>query len=135
VAEFDMIDATAWAAMLLGAFSLAAAIGALRKPGQWQTMVREIEQSPALQLLCGMVELIFGAAVYLANPWIPADILTCIMKAIGGIMMIEALVVLAFSDLYFLFWLRNLAHMQRAWVVVTLVFGLALTVAGLMRLA
>ena len=98
MAEFDMIDATAWAAMLLGAFSLA-------------------------------------AAIYLANPWIPADILTCIMKAIGGIMMIEALVVLAFSDLYFHFWLRNLAHMQRAWVVVTLVFGLALTVAGLMRLA
>ncbi|MCW2414500.1 hypothetical protein [Sphingobium sp. B8D3D] len=134
MAEFDMIDATAWAAMLLGAFTLAAAIGALRKPGLWQTMVKEIEQSPALQLLCGLVELILGAAVYLANPWIPADILTCIMKAIGGIMMIEALVVLAFSDLYFHFWLRNLANMQRIWVALTLACGLALTVAGLMRL-
>ncbi|BAK65042.1 hypothetical protein SLG_03670 [Sphingobium sp. SYK-6] len=135
MAEFDMIDATAWAAMLLGAFTLAAAIGALRKPGLWQAMVREIEQSPALQLLCGLVELMLGAAVYLANPWIPADILTCIMKTLGGIMIAEALVVLAFSDLYFHFWLRNLAHMQRTWVILTFVFGLALTVAGLARLA
>nr|WP_260394992.1 hypothetical protein [Sphingobium lignivorans] len=121
--------------MLLGAFTLAAAIGALRKPGLWQAMVREIEQSPALQLLCGLVELMLGAAIYLANPWIPADILTCIMKTLGGIMIVEALVVLAFSDLYFHFWLRNLAHMQRTWVILTLVFGLALTVAGLARLA
>jgi hypothetical protein len=134
VAEFDMIDATAWAAMLLGVFTLAAAVGALRKPGVWQTMVSEIEQSPALQLLCGLVELLLGAAIYLANPWVPADILTCIMKAIGGLMMIEALIVVAFSDLYFHFWLRNLAHMHRAWVTVTLICGLALTTAGLARL-
>lgn len=135
MAEFDMIDVTAWSAMLLGVFTLAAAVGALRKPGVWQAMVAEIEASPALQLLCGLVELILGAAFYLANPWIPADILTCIMKAIGALMMIEALIVLAFSDLYFHFWLRNLAHFHRAWIMITIACGLGLTLAGLARLS
>lgn len=134
MAEFDMIDVTAWTAMLLGVFTLAAAVGALRKPGVWQAMVREIEASPALQLLCGLVELLLGAAIYLANPWIPADILTCIMKTIGALMMIEALIVLAFSDLYFHFWLRNLAHLHWVWVMITLACGIALTLAGLARL-
>lgn len=135
MAEIDLIDTTAWSAMLLGGFTLFAAIGALRKPGVWQTMVSEIEKSPALQLLCGLVELMLGTGIYLANPWIPADILTCVVKTLGGIMMIEALVVTGFSDIYFQFWLRNLAHMHRVWAMATFAGGLALSVAGLLRLS
>ncbi len=134
MAEIDLIDVTAWSAMVLGSFTLFAAIGALRNPGVWQKMVAEIEGSPALQLLCGLVELMLGVGIYLANPWIPTDILTCVVKTLGGLMIIEALAVTAFSDIYFHFWLRNLAHMHRAWAIVTLVGGLALTVAGLTRL-
>ncbi|MBN8817293.1 MAG: hypothetical protein J0I80_01080 [Sphingomonas sp.] len=132
--EFDLIDATAWSAMLLGGFTLFAAIGALRKPGVWQTMVQEVEASPTLQLLCGLVELMLGTGIYLANPWLPADILTCIVKALGGLMMIEALAVTGFSDIYFHFWLRNLASMHRIWAIATLIGGLGLTVAGFTRL-
>jgi uncharacterized protein YjeT (DUF2065 family) len=134
MAEFDMIDATAWSAMLLGVFALFAAIGALRTPGIWRTMVAEIERSPALQLVSGLIELMLGVVIYLANPWIAADPLTCVMKTIGVVMGAEALAVIGFSDLYFHFWLRNLVHMQRAWVIVTLLGGLALTIAGFLRL-
>ena len=129
----DMIDATTWSALFLGLFSVAAALGALRKPGVWKTMVEEIERSPALQLLSGLLELALGIAIYLANPWIPSDLLTCVMKTVGAVMVFEALAVIAFSDIYFHFWLRNLAHMMRGWVIVTLVLGLALTVAALLR--
>lgn len=129
------IDPTAWTAILLGLFSLAAAAGALRQPGLWQKMIEEIEKSPALQLLAGLVELVAGAILYLANPWDPGDLLTCVMKAIGGFMMIEALAVTAMSDLYFHFWLRSMSHFQRGWAILTGLMGLALSVAATIRLA
>ena len=72
----EAIDLTKWSALLLGLFMLFAAIGALRKPGIWQTMINEIEKSPALQLISGLAELTIGTLIYLANPWMPQDILS-----------------------------------------------------------
>jgi uncharacterized protein YjeT (DUF2065 family) len=126
-------DPTAWSAALLGLFAVFAAIGALRQPGIWRTMIEEIEKSPALQLVSGFIELFVGAAIYLMNPWIAADVLTCIMKTLGGLMMIEALVVMGFSDIYFQLWLKNLSAMHRGWAIVTLVIGAALALGGFAR--
>ena len=126
-------DVTGWTALLVGLFTLAAAIGAFRKPGVWQKMVKEIETSPALQLVSAFLELVVGTAIYLLNPWVPEDILTCVMKTIGALMVFEALAVMAFSDLYFHFWLRNLAHLNRMWVTVSALAGLALTAGALAR--
>ncbi|MDD3798677.1 MAG: hypothetical protein PHE36_05810 [Novosphingobium sp.] len=131
----ETFDPTTWSATLLGFFTLFAAIGALRKPGVWQTLVNEIEKSPALQLLSGGLEMLVGAVIYLANQWYPSDLLGCVVKALGGLMMLEALAVLGFSDIYFQFWLRNLSFMHRGWAIVTFVCGLGLTVAGLYRFA
>lgn len=127
------IDPVAWSATLLGLFGMAVAVGALRQPGMWAQMVEEIEKSPALQLLCGFVELFVGAAIYLLNPWDPADLLSTLMKALGGLMMAEALVVMAIPDLYFQMWLKNLAAMRRGWPLVTLVIGAGIAAAGMMR--
>ncbi|MCP5397007.1 MAG: hypothetical protein H6918_09825 [Sphingomonadaceae bacterium] len=130
----DTFDATGWTATLLGLFGLAAAIGALRQPGTWQTMIGEIEKSPALQLVSGFIELFVGAAIYLTNPWAgQTDLLATVMKAIGGLMMAEALMVMAFSDIYFQMWLKNLAAVHRGWAWVTLLAGAGLAVAGMMR--
>ncbi|QYJ07836.1 hypothetical protein [Qipengyuania flava] len=131
----DPFDPTAWSASLLGLFGIAVAIGALRRPGLWRQMVDEIDASPALQLLCGFCELAIGAAVYLMNPWASGDVLAMIMKALGGLMMAEALVVMALSDLYFHVWLKNLAASHRLWPIVTMAASLALAGAGLARLA
>lgn len=128
-------DPTAWVAMLLGLTALFAGIGALRKPGAWRTMIEEVERSPALQFLCGMMELVIGAVVYLANPWLPSDILACVLKAMGGLMMVEALAILGFVDIYTQFWLRSLTHMHRGWALSTVALGLVLTVGGAARLA
>lgn len=128
------VDPVAWSATLLGLFGISVAIGALRRPGVWAKMVEEIENSPALQLLSGFAELFVGAAIYLLNPWDPNDLLSTFMKILGGLMMAEALVVMAISDIYFQTWLKNLAAMRRGWPVVTLVIGAALAGAGMMRL-
>lgn len=127
------IDLTSWSALLLGLFGLFAALGALRKPNHWLTLVTEIERSPALQMLCGGLELVTGILVYLANPWVPADLLSCVMKGLGGLMMLEALMVLGFSDIYFHFWLKNLAFQQRVWAWFSVLFGLGMVIAGAMR--
>lgn len=129
----DTFDPTAWSAALLGLFAVAASIGALRQPGTWRTLIEEVDKSPALQLTSGFIELFVGAAIYLVNPWDASDILTCVMKALGGLMMIEALVVMAFSDLYFQLWLKNLAAMHRAWAVITLLIGGVVMLAGFGR--
>jgi hypothetical protein len=80
-----------------------------------------------------MIEILTGAVVYLANPWLPDDILTCIMKAVGGFMIAEGLMILAFCDLYIHMWLKNLGHLDRRWAAVTMAWGLALTVPAMLR--
>ena len=129
----EYYDATAWSATLLGLYTLFAGIGALRNPSTWQTMIQEVNKSPALQLVSGLLELVVGSLVYLANSWVPADLLACVLKTIGGIMMLEALFVIGFCDIYANFWLRNLTHMYRGWAIFTILMGLALTAAGLAR--
>ena len=56
-----------------------------------------------------------------------------VMKSIGGLMMAEALVVMAISDLYFQTWLKNLAAMRRGWPIITLLIGIAVAAAGILR--
>ena len=127
------IDPTGWTATLTGVFAIFAAIGAFRQPRAWQTMIDELQRSPALQLIAGWMELALGAAIFLLNPWSPPDLLACAMKVIGGFMMAEALAVTAFSDLYFHFWLKSLGGVNRSWVVLTLIFGLVFAMAGIAR--
>ena len=129
----ETFDPTAWSALLVGLYTLFAAIGALRRPEVWRKMLVEVDESASLQLVAGLLELMLGAAIYLANPWIPADVLACVLKSIGGVLMIEALAIIGFSDIYSGFWLRNLSHMHRGWAVFSVLIGLALTGLGLAR--
>ena len=129
------IDVTGWSALLLGLAALFAGIGALRQPGIWKSMVDEIFASPSLQFLSGMLELLTGTLVYLANPWLPADVLACVMKGLGGLMMAEALVILGFCDIYSQLWVKYLAAMHRGWAAFTALFGAGLTIAGGLHLA
>jgi uncharacterized protein YjeT (DUF2065 family) len=129
----DIQDPTAWTSILLGMAALAAGIGALRQPNMWRVMIGEIEASPTLQFVCGMLELLVGTLVYLANPWLPHDVLTCVMKALGGLMMLEALAILAACDIYSQLWLRSLGNFHKGWASITILLGLGLSILGLAR--
>jgi hypothetical protein len=83
-----------------------------------------------LQFVCGMLELVVGSSVYLVNPMSGSDVLASALRILGGFMMAEALVIVAFVDIYSQFWLRNLANMQRGWAIFTLLVGLVLVLAG-----
>ncbi|TYC85064.1 hypothetical protein [Novosphingobium sp. BW1] len=130
----DLALAPAWTAIFLGLFALFAGIGELRQPGHWHKLIGEIVGSPALQMVTGLVELFLGAVIYLANPWASPDWLSSTMSVVGGLMCIEALMVLAFSDVYMAFWLRRFGPLSRLWCTCSIIIGLALIAAGLLQL-
>lgn len=128
----DLTLAPAWTALFLGLFALFAGIGEYRKPGHWQSLIEEIVASPALQLVTGLLELFLGAVVYVLNPWGSHDALASALNVIGGLMCVEALAVVAFSDIYMAFWVRRFGPLSRLWCGCSIALGLALVVvAGL----
>ncbi|GGC31885.1 hypothetical protein GCM10011371_19190 [Novosphingobium marinum] len=129
--EFSL--APAWTAMFLGLFAVASAVGELRVAGHWQKMLDEIGRSPALQMITGLLELFIGAAIYLANPWASPDWLSSAMSVVGGLMIIEALVILAFSDVYTAFWLRRFGPLSKVWVILAIAIGVALIAVSVPR--
>lgn len=126
----DLTLAPAWTALFMGLFALFAGVGELRKPGHWQKLIEEIVASPALQMVTGLVELFLGAVIYLANPWASHDWLSSLMSVIGGLMCLEALAVLAFSDLYLAFWVRRFGPLSKLWTWCSILIGAALIVVG-----
>jgi hypothetical protein len=129
----DLSLMPAWTAMFLGLFAFFAGVGELRQPGQWDKMLREIVASPSLQLLTALIELFLGAVIYLSNPWASVDWLSSLLSVMGGLMVLEALVVLAFSDIYIAFWLRRFGPLSRIWALFSVVFGVALVAVALPR--
>ena len=129
----DLILAPAWTALFLGLFALFAGIGEFRKPGHWHTLIEEIVASPALQMITGLLELFLGVVVYVVNPWGSSDWLTSALSVVGGLMCIEALAVVAFSDIYMAFWVRRFGPLSRLWCGCSIAFGLALVVAAAMH--
>lgn len=125
--------APAWSALFLGLFALFAGLGELRKAGHWEKLLAEIAASPALQMITGLVELALGAVIYVANPWGSADWLASAMSVIGGLMCLEALAILAFSDVYMAFWLRRFGPLSKLWVVISMILGIALIAVALPR--
>ena len=130
----DLTLAPAWTALFLGLFALFAGVGEFRKPGHWQKLIEEIVASPALQMVTGLLELFLGAVVYLANPWASPDWLSSLMSVVGGLMCIEALAVLAFSDVYMAFWVRRFGPLSRLWCCSSIVIGLALIAVALLHM-
>ena len=117
---------TAWILLIIGLYALAASIGELRKPGTWARMMWEIERSKALQFLTGIIVLVLGAAVYLVNPYNPADWASILVTAIGGLMMLEGIAFLAFPD-----WMMRFARLfmgggSKLYAGVSLIIGFAL---------
>lgn len=129
----DLSLAPAWTALFLGVFALFAGIGELRQTGHWRKMLNEMATSPALQLITALLELFLGAAIYIVNPWASADWLSSAMSVLGGLMIVEALIVLAFSDLYMAFWLRRFGPLSRLWAWFSVVLGLVLAAVGIVR--
>ena len=130
----DGIDIPAWIALFIGLYSASAAIGELRHPGGWLGMVAHFERDLGLRFLTGIVCLGLGAAIYLVSPWRPGDWLAVLVTVIGGGMVVEGALILAFGDNFLAFARRLMGAANRLWAGLSLLLGAALIVVALLRL-
>ena len=127
-------DISGWIALFAGLYALAAAAGELRSPNTWWAMLKDLERSPALRFLTGLVTLALGATIYLANPWRPDDWLSIAVSVLGGIAVAEGLAILAAGERFLLFGRALLGRGGRGWAAFAALFGIAAILLGTMRL-
>lgn len=127
-------DISAWIAVFVGLYALAAAVGELRSPNTWWTMLKDFERNPALRFLTGLVLLALGATIYLVNPWRSGDWLAIAVSVTGGLAVAEGLLILAAGERFLLLGRALLGRGGRGWAAFAALFGVAAIVAGVMRL-
>ena len=127
-------DISAWIALFLGLYALAAGLGELRSPNGWWTMLKEFERSPALRFLTGLLVLALGSAIYLTNPWQPGDWLAITVSVISGFAVAEGLLIIAAGERFLHLARALLGRAGRAWAAFAALFGLAAILVALSRL-
>jgi hypothetical protein len=127
-------ELSAWIAFFLGLYSLAAGAGEMRSPGGWSAMIEELERSQGLRFVTGFVCLAVGATVYLASPWRDGDWLAIVANILGGVAVIEGMLILAAGDRFLNLARGMLGKGSTAWAGVAIVFGLAAIIAAFSRI-
>ena len=132
MAETSQISA--WIALFLGLYWLAAGAGELRSPNGWWMMLKEFERSPALRFVTGFVTLVLGAAIYLVAPWRPDDWLSIAVSVIGGLHVAQGLLILAAGERFLHTARAVIGRSGRLWGGLASAVGIALVVVAMMRL-
>lgn len=127
-------DISAWIALFVGFYALAAGTGELRNPNSWWAMLKELERGPALRLVTGLVTLALGAAIYLVNPWVPGDWLSIAVSVVGGIAVAEGLLILAAGERFLHLGRMLLGRGGRVWAGLSALLGIAAVLVALSRL-
>ena len=126
-------DISAWIALFLGIYALAASAGELRSPNTWWTMLKDFERIPALRFVTGFATLALGATIYLVNPWRPEDWLSIAVSVVGGIAVAEGLLILAAGERFLHFGRALLGRGGRAWAGFAALFGIGAILVGMLR--
>jgi len=130
----DADNISGWIIFLVGLYALAAGIGGLRDPENWEKMMWEMERSRALQFFAGLITFVLGAVIYLVSPLNFADWLSILVSVLGGIMMLEGLAWFAFPDKFIGIARLMMGSGSRLWPILACILGLVLGVVGLIRL-
>tara|TARA_B100001057_G_scaffold402687_1_gene414686 strand:- start:441 stop:839 length:399 start_codon:yes stop_codon:yes gene_type:complete len=126
-------DIPAWIALFMGLYALGAAIGELRSPGSWAAMLDGFENNEALRFLTGIVVLALGAAIYLVNPYDPADWLSIAVTVMGAGMVLEGVVILGFGRPFLHFASAMIGTVNRAWALLSAGLGIVLICVAMLR--
>lgn len=119
-------------ALFLGLYYCAAAIGGLSHPGNWARMVEEIDGSPYLQLVGGIIAMLVGFTLIAAvDP--RRGLLELVLFVWGCLAAVKGLVFLMLPG-RMIGWSRPLvARPARGYAVVALAIGLGFLVAAAAR--
>jgi len=112
-----------------GLYLLAVGAGALIAPGRWRAIGAELERSPGLALVAGLLAFALGAVTFGVHHHL-TDPLAIIVTIAGAIGAAEGLLLIAVPDLMIAIGRPFFAH-PRVWAIIVLVLGAALLLAGL----
>jgi len=115
--------------ILIGLYELSAGSAGLTGQIDWRTMLDEFDRSPALTFMTGFVAYVIGAVVVLVH-WIWTDPLAIIVSAVGCIVAVEGLLIMAVPGPLFAFSRRLIAN-QKLISMIAAICGLLLIVLGL----
>ncbi|NCP20140.1 MAG: hypothetical protein GW855_13390 [Erythrobacter sp.] len=124
----------AWIVMFLGIYSFAASMGELRMPGTWKGMMQDLEQSPGMRFIAGVLTLSLGAVIYLVTPWRPEDWLYIAVSALGGLLTVEGILFLAAGERFVTLGKRLIASASEVWAGIAAVLGAGFIFVALSRL-
>ncbi len=127
-------DIPAWIALFVGIYAFAASIGEFTRPGSWAKMLDDFENQPGLRFMSGVFLIGLGAAVYLVSPWNPGDWLAILVTIMGGGMVFEGAMFLAFGEQFTRMSKAMLGSATRVWALFSAAIGIALIVVALGRL-
>ena len=124
---------SAWTAIFIGLYAVAAGCGEWRQAGGWERLLDELEGSRALQYLTGLLCVTIGAVIYCANPMYGNDWLSFLLGILGGLTAVAGLLLLAVPDRVIPFAWSFLEKAGRIGPGVSVAIGLALFLAGAVR--
>ncbi|RKF18239.1 hypothetical protein D6851_15385 [Altericroceibacterium spongiae] len=127
-------DLPSWIALFLGLYALAAGMGELRNPGGWAAMLEDFEKSPGLRFLAGILCIGFGALIYLVCGAQYRSWLAIAMSVIGGLMVIEGVLILASGERVMGFARRFLGKAGSVWPGFSVFLGAAFILLAFARL-
>jgi hypothetical protein len=113
----------------IGLYVAATGAGALVAPERWRAIGPELERSPGLVLLMGIVTFAIGSAMLGVHHAL-TDPLADIVTAIAAIAAVEGLLLLVTPEAMIAFGRPFMAR-PRLWAMFALVAGIALFLAGL----
>lgn len=126
-------DISAWIALFMGLYALGAAIGELRSPGSWASMLEDFEKAEGLRFITGIVVLALGATIYLVNPLDWNDWLSVVVTVIGGGMVVEGVVILGWGRPFLHFAASLLGAVNRFWALLSAGLGIVLVCVAMLR--
>jgi hypothetical protein len=97
-------------------------------------MVAEMQDSAALRFLTGIVCLVTGGLIYLASPWRPDDWLSVVVAVLGGWIILEGILFLAFGKPFIRMAGALMRLTGRGWALVSVILGFVLVVIALIRI-
>ncbi len=125
---------TAWILLLIGLYSVSAAIGELRRRGTWARMMWEVERSKALQFLIAMICFVLGAVILAINPYNGLDVESILVTILGGLLLLEGIAWFAFPDWILRFSRHFMGAKSSVWAWFAFLIGIALLIIGYVRM-
>tara|TARA_A100001391_G_scaffold83275_2_gene54494 strand:+ start:2185 stop:2586 length:402 start_codon:yes stop_codon:yes gene_type:complete len=127
-------DLSGGLAFFAGLFALALGFAELRVRGFYLELLSEWEHAPGLRFLTGVVFVLVGAAIYLANPWQVGDPLAMVVTALGGAIVAAGLAFVAVGERMMALARRLVGVRGRGWAYALVACGVLLVAATYARL-